>query len=94
MQFNLVKDQEQVAPFVWRLAQRGMAMHCMALALGFISMLGGVPVACIILVWCFSVVSLGNTSGQRLLCTLCVRLRMSLRLCFAQRLVCWRSCAF
>ena len=26
------------------------------------------PVACIIFVWCFSVASLGNTSGQRLLC--------------------------
>ena len=41
MRFNLVKDQEQVAPFVWRLARGGMALHCMALASGFISMLGG-----------------------------------------------------
>ena len=37
MQFNLVNDQEQVAQFVWR----GVAWHCMALALGFISILGG-----------------------------------------------------
>ena len=74
MQFNLVNDQEQVALFVWRLVRRGMALHCMVLALGFISILGGVPVACIIFVWCFSMASLGNTIGQRLLCTLCVRL--------------------
>ena len=45
-----------------------MALRCMALALGFISILGGVPAAfvacaCIISVWCFSVVSLGSSSG-------------------------------
>ena len=37
MQFNLVNDQEQVAQFVWR----GVALCCMALALGFISIVGG-----------------------------------------------------
>ena len=44
MQFNLVNDQEQVAHFVC-LAWRGVALRCMALALGFISILGrgGVP---------------------------------------------------
>ena len=34
---TLVKDQEQVAQFVWR----GVALCCTALALGFISILGG-----------------------------------------------------
>ena len=38
MQFNLVNDQEQVAQFVWR----GVALRCMALALGFIIFLFGV----------------------------------------------------
>ena len=37
MQFNLVNNQEQVAEFVWG----GVALHCMALALGFISILAG-----------------------------------------------------
>ena len=42
MQFNLVNDQEQVAQFVRRgVAWRGAALHCMALALGFISIWGG-----------------------------------------------------
>ena len=36
MQFNLVNDQEQIAQFVWR----GMALRSVALALGFISILG------------------------------------------------------
>ena len=38
MQFNLVNDLEQVAQFVWR----GVALCCMELAFGFISILGGV----------------------------------------------------
>ena len=39
MQFNLVNDQEQVAQFV----RRGVVWRCvdMALALGFISRVGG-----------------------------------------------------
>ena len=36
MQFNLVNDQEQVAQLMWH----GVALCCMALALGFIA--GGV----------------------------------------------------
>ena len=32
MQFNLVNDQEQVAQFVWR----GVALRCIALALGLL----------------------------------------------------------
>ena len=59
----------------------------MALALGLISIFffggGGLPSAfvasaCIISVWHFSVASSGSSSSQRLLCILCVRLRMSL----------------
>ena len=73
--------QEQVAQSVWR----DVALRCMALALGFISIFffgGGVPpafvaCACIISVWCFSLASLGSSSGQRLLCILCLRPRMS-----------------
>ena len=34
MQFNLVNDQEQVAQFL-------VVLRCMALALGFISIVGG-----------------------------------------------------
>ena len=75
-----------------------MAWHGMALALGFISILGGegvpaafVACACIISMRCFSVASSGSSSGQRLLCILGVRLRMSSWLCFAQRSVCWHS---
>ena len=95
MQFNLVNNQEKVVQFVWR----GVALHCMALALGFTSILGGVPAAllawaCIKSVWCFSRVSSGSSSGQRLLCILGVRLRMSSWLCLAQRSVSWPSCAF
>ena len=37
MQFNLVNNQEQVVQFVWH----GVALHCMALVLGFTSILGG-----------------------------------------------------
>ena len=45
-----------------------MALLCMALALGFIKYFGGIPAvfvacACIISVWCFSVVSSGSSSG-------------------------------
>ena len=70
-----------------------------ALALGFISILEGVPAAfvactCIISMWCFSMASSGSSSGQRLLCILCVRMRMSSWFGLAQRSVCWRSCAF
>ena len=41
MQFNLVNNQEQVAEFVWSC----VALRCMALALGFISILAGGPAA-------------------------------------------------
>ena len=43
MQFNLVNDQEQVAQFVRRgmAWYCGIALHCMALAKGFISIWGG-----------------------------------------------------
>ena len=47
MQFNLVNDQEQVAQFV----RRGVALRCMALALGFISSVGGVPAAFVAWAW-------------------------------------------
>ena len=98
--------QEQVAQFVWRgvawrgVAWRGVAWRYMALALGFISILGGglpaafLACACIISMWRFSVAYSGSSSGQRLLCILCVRLRMSSWFCLAQRSGCWRSCAF
>ena len=33
-----------------------------------------VACACIISVWCFSLASLGSSSGQRLLCILCLRI--------------------
>ena len=36
MQFNLVRDLEQVVQYVWH----GVALICRALALGFISILG------------------------------------------------------
>ena len=90
MQFNLVNNKEQVVQFVW---------GGMALALGFISILGGVlaayvACACIISVRCFSVASLGSSSSQRLLRILCLRLRMYSWLCLSQCSVCWRSCAF
>lgn len=54
MQFNLINNQEQVTQFILR----DMALHCMALALGFISILGGLPAAflacaCIISKWHF-----------------------------------------
>ena len=62
MQFNLVNDQEQVAPFVWRLARGGMALHCMALASGFISMLGRGGGACS--VYYFRVVLFRGIFGQ------------------------------
>ena len=57
MQFNLVNNKEQVVQFVW---------GGMALALGFISILGGlhaasVACACIISVRYFSVASLGSS---------------------------------
>ena len=83
--------QEEVAQFVWR----GMAF-----ALGFISILGGglpaafLACACIISMWGFSVAYSGSSSGQRLLCILCGRLRMSSWFYLAQRSVCWHSCAF
>ena len=82
MQFNLVNDHEQVVQFVWRgVAWRGVALRCMALALGFTSVLGEVPAAfvawaCSKSVVCFSRASLGSFSGQRRLCILGVRLRM------------------
>ena len=71
----------------------------MVLALGFISILGGsacsVCSVCVYYsVWCFSVASLGSSDGHRLLCILCVRLRMSSWLCLAQHSVCCRSFAF
>ena len=95
MQFNLVNDQEQVAQFVWR----GVVLSCMALALGSIGILGVclqrlLACACIICMWRFAVASSGCSSGQRLLCILYVRLRMSSWFCLAQRLVCWGSCVF
>ena len=60
----------------------------MALALGFTSILEGVPPAfvawpCSKSVGCFSRASSGSFSGQRLLCILGVRLRMSSWLCLA-----------
>ena len=65
-----------------------------------VSILGGCPqrlyiaCACIISVGCFSVASSGSSSGQQLLCILCMCLRTSSWLCLAHRSVCWRSCAF
>ena len=65
MQFNLVNDQEQVAQFVWR----GVPLHCVAFALGFISILGVclqrfLVCACVICMWGFSVASYGSSSGS------------------------------
>jgi len=51
MQFNLVNDPEQVAQFArLDVAWRGVALCCIALALGFIAR-GGVPAA--LVAWAF-----------------------------------------
>ena len=100
MQFNLVNDQEQVAWFVWRgvawcgVVWRSVALHGVRVRVYWYFV--GVPAAfvacvCIISVWCFSMASLGSSSGQRLLCILRLRLRMSWWLCLAQRSVCFPS---
>ena len=85
--FNLVNDQEKVAQFVRRgMAWRGVALHCMALALGFISILGGWLQRLWgerVLVQLYQGV-FGSSSGQQLLCILGMRLRMSSWLCLAQ----------
>ena len=102
MQFNLVNDQEQVAHFVC-LAWRGVALRCMALALGFISILGRGGGGCLqyflsVCVYYFHVALFrgifGSSSDQQLLCILCMRLRMPSWFCLAKRLECWHSCAF
>ena len=78
MQFNLVNDQQQVAQSVWcGVAWRGVLLRCMALALGFISILGEgeeVPaafVACVRVLFprgAFPWRLRAVPSGQRLLC--------------------------
>ena len=82
MQFNLVNKLYSLSGVAWQgVARRGVALRCMALALGFTSVLGEVPAvfvawACSKSVRCFSRASLGSFSGQRLLCILGMRLRM------------------
>ena len=62
----------------------------MALALGFISIWGGgvlaafLACACIISRWYFSVTSSNSSSGQWLLCILCMHLRLSSWFCLVQ----------
>ena len=81
MQFNLVNDQEQVAQFVRRgVAWRSVALHGVSVRVYWYLGGGGCSVRSVGVyqsVGCFPRASSGSSSGQRLLCILDVRLRMS-----------------